>query len=215
MQISIPKACNENWNEMTPEQQGAFCKVCSKVVIDFSKMSDEEIIRYFEKKKEEKTCGRFRVSQLSPYELKINLRSVATHKSFRKIFAASLFIIFSSLFVCKSDTGDTFVFNKLITDTADTSSVILSVDTLMAATDTTVQEIEVDVQEPMITGGVSVPVQLPPMDTLKPATDSVIIEKVPMLLGKVACTRPNKTNKPKTEERKTKGEVRIMGNLMF
>lgn len=32
MKISIPKPCNENWNEMTPDQQGAFCKVCSKVV---------------------------------------------------------------------------------------------------------------------------------------------------------------------------------------
>ena len=98
MKISIPKPCNENWNEMTPQQQGAFCKVCAKVVVDFSSMSDEEVLRYFENKKEEKTCGRFRVSQLSPYEVKVNLQSVAAQRSFPKIFAASLFIFFSSFF---------------------------------------------------------------------------------------------------------------------
>lgn len=98
MKISIPTPCNENWNDMTPEQQGAFCKVCSKVVVDFSAMSDEEVISYFERKKDEKTCGRFRASQLSPYEMKINLREVAASAGFRKIFAASLFMIFS-LFV--------------------------------------------------------------------------------------------------------------------
>lgn len=59
MKISIPKPCNENWNEMSPEQQGAFCKVCSKVVVDFSNMSDEEVLNYFAKKKKKKPADGF------------------------------------------------------------------------------------------------------------------------------------------------------------
>ncbi len=146
MKISIPQPCHENWNEMTPQQQGAFCKVCSKVVVDFSAMSDSEVLGYFEKKKEEKTCGRFRASQLSPYEMKINLRDLGSQKNFRKIFAASLFIFFSSLFVCKSDTGQPLLLKAIVSDTTDTSAVTLRVDTaaVSANTERTTGEANID-----------------------------------------------------------------------
>jgi hypothetical protein len=223
MKISIPKPCNENWNEMTPEQQGAFCKVCSKVVVDFSNMSDDEVIKYLEKKKGEKTCGRFLVSQLSPYELKINLRSVAAQRSFPKIFVASLFIFFSSLFVCKSDTGEAMMFNVVPVDTMDTSSFVLRADSVSNTLDTTAI-IQTDSAEifPIIMGGISAPPVLVEVDTPVIVKDTMVeppkmvgeIEvQRPMIMGKMVCTKPNQVNKPKPVERKTKGEVRIMGDL--
>ncbi|OXA89172.1 TonB-linked outer membrane protein, SusC/RagA family [Flavobacterium hibernum] len=62
IKISIPEPCHENWHEMSPTEKGKFCSSCQKNVIDFTKSSDREIILAF--KKEEKLCGRFRISQL-------------------------------------------------------------------------------------------------------------------------------------------------------
>ena len=42
-QIQIPNPCNEDWDKMSPTEKGAFCKVCSKEVIDFTKSSNPEI----------------------------------------------------------------------------------------------------------------------------------------------------------------------------
>lgn len=62
IKISIPKPCHENWFEMTPIEKGKFCSNCQKNVIDFTKVSDREII--LEYNKNENLCGRFRASQL-------------------------------------------------------------------------------------------------------------------------------------------------------
>ncbi|MFL5753778.1 MAG: hypothetical protein ACJ76F_10260 [Bacteroidia bacterium] len=65
MDISIKKPCHENWDAMTPNEQGAFCHKCVKSVIDFSEKTIEEIKAYFAKKSEEKVCGRFREDQMT------------------------------------------------------------------------------------------------------------------------------------------------------
>jgi hypothetical protein len=48
MKITIPKPCHENWENMTPDEKGRFCAVCSKTVRDFSKVPDDEIIGFFQ-----------------------------------------------------------------------------------------------------------------------------------------------------------------------
>lgn len=63
-QFTIPEPCHENWNAMTPDEQGRFCSLCSKSVTDFTQMSNDEIIIYLKVNKEEKVCGRFRTDQL-------------------------------------------------------------------------------------------------------------------------------------------------------
>ena len=64
MNISINKPCHEDWDKMTPNEQGAFCGVCTKNVIDFSKKSIEEIKAFFAKPSRGKLCGRFTDDQL-------------------------------------------------------------------------------------------------------------------------------------------------------
>lgn len=44
MKILIPKPCHENWDLMTPDQQGKFCQVCSKTVHDFSQLPDDKLM---------------------------------------------------------------------------------------------------------------------------------------------------------------------------
>ena len=60
----IPKPCHENWNAMTPQEKGRHCDVCSKVVVDFTKKSQEEINHVMETA-EGKVCGNFNITQLN------------------------------------------------------------------------------------------------------------------------------------------------------
>lgn len=62
--ITIPEPCHENWNNMTPAEQGRYCAVCSKEVKDFSNMNDEKM-QIFLNKTSGKVCGRFDTSQVN------------------------------------------------------------------------------------------------------------------------------------------------------
>jgi len=64
LQLSIPEPCHENWDHMTPTQQGRFCNACAKEVVDFSEMSDTEVLNYFNKNITGKVCGRAYPDQL-------------------------------------------------------------------------------------------------------------------------------------------------------
>ncbi|WP_312301007.1 hypothetical protein [Chryseobacterium sp.] len=62
MKIIIPKPCHENWENMTEDERGKFCSVCSKTVHDFTASSDEELINSLGSG--QNICGRFREDQL-------------------------------------------------------------------------------------------------------------------------------------------------------
>ena len=61
--ISIPKPCNENWDKMTPSNNGKYCDVCKLNVVDFTSMNDDEIQNYLVNKSY--VCGRFDCSQIN------------------------------------------------------------------------------------------------------------------------------------------------------
>ncbi|MDI9364615.1 MAG: carboxypeptidase-like regulatory domain-containing protein [Flavobacterium sp.] len=63
LQIHIPIPCHENWDAMTLEDKGRFCVSCAKVVVDFSVMTDNEVLNYL-KKNTGNTCGHFTNNQL-------------------------------------------------------------------------------------------------------------------------------------------------------
>ncbi len=62
--IQIPEPCHEDWNKMTPVDQGKYCQSCCKEVVDFSVMTDQEIISFISKPRG-KTCGNFAGDQLN------------------------------------------------------------------------------------------------------------------------------------------------------
>ncbi len=63
--LSIPTPCHENWNNMQPTEKGRFCNACAKQVVDFSAMSDREVLNYLNNLKGQQICGRATPGQLS------------------------------------------------------------------------------------------------------------------------------------------------------
>ncbi|QEM11101.1 hypothetical protein DEO27_014075 [Mucilaginibacter rubeus] len=61
--VSIPKPCHEQWQQMTTVSNGRYCGHCCKTVIDFTGMSNQDVINYLAKSGN--VCGRLNTGQLS------------------------------------------------------------------------------------------------------------------------------------------------------
>lgn len=64
-QLQIPEPCHEDWNKMTSCNSGKFCNSCQKNVIDFTGMSDQQLVAFFKKPHNDQVCGRFSDEQLN------------------------------------------------------------------------------------------------------------------------------------------------------
>jgi len=64
VKIAIANPCHEDWNNMLPEEKGKFCLACQKTVVDFSAMSDAQIIDFLGKSSG-KICGRINEERLN------------------------------------------------------------------------------------------------------------------------------------------------------
>jgi hypothetical protein len=62
--IQVPEPCHEDWSKMTKAEKGRYCDSCCKEVVDFSIMTDREILNYLSKPRG-KTCGNFLPDQLN------------------------------------------------------------------------------------------------------------------------------------------------------
>ena len=114
--ISIPKPCHEQWDGMTTTERGAFCQSCQTEVIDFSAMTDREVIEYLSKNKA--GCGRFRNDQLNT---NLSIASVENGVfKWRALFFGFLsFISFKNVNASSVYTLDTFSHTnkKTVSDT--------------------------------------------------------------------------------------------------
>lgn len=103
IQLSIPEPCHQNWNEMTPTQQGRFCNSCAKQVVDFSTMSDTEVLHYFSSIKNENVCGRAYPDQL---DRAISIPKLPKKKLFWYWnYITMLFLFFSKTNTAKAQGG--------------------------------------------------------------------------------------------------------------
>lgn len=64
IELSIPTPCGENWNTMTPSENGKFCGRCEKIVVDLSTKGDAELVRLF-KDQPNSICARIPRSKLN------------------------------------------------------------------------------------------------------------------------------------------------------
>jgi hypothetical protein len=95
LQLHIPTPCHENWNAMTPQAQGRFCNACAKVVVDFSMMTDKEVLDYMNTATSN-VCGRMSTEQLAK-----PLQAYAATRSFGWKYMWSL-LVGSFLMTAKS-----------------------------------------------------------------------------------------------------------------
>lgn len=78
MELTIPEPCHEKWHRMSKDEKGRFCMACNKQVIDFSNMTDQQIVDYMVSASGN-VCGRFTDTQLNR-PLHSNTSGQAAHK---------------------------------------------------------------------------------------------------------------------------------------
>lgn len=99
--LSMPETCSQNWGQFSPTQSGGFCGTCNKNVVDFIKMSDQELLAFF-KEKRSNTCGRFHASQLQR-----NLQPSSTPASRSHTLLTVGAFAFSLLLIAQPSTAQT------------------------------------------------------------------------------------------------------------
>ena len=112
--ISIPEPCHEDWNKMTADENGKFCSVCVKSVIDFTNKSETEIKEYLIQNRENKICGRFKKSQLDSLTIQIPSNIVYSQTHYHKMFLMALFVAMGTiLFSCTDKNGNKQKIDKI------------------------------------------------------------------------------------------------------
>lgn len=102
LQISIPKPCHQDWDQMTPDERGRFCSMCKKTVLDFSEKTEDEILDFINSHRNENLCGRFRKDQLEQFtRIELPLPVYRSPMSLLNAFLVALLFCFgTSLFAC-------------------------------------------------------------------------------------------------------------------
>ena len=92
LQIHIPKPCHANWDAMTLETKGRYCGSCAKTVVDFSVMTDNELLNYLNKNIGN-ICGHFTADQLQRPIIEIQLQPKKTWRYWIASIASLLVLI--------------------------------------------------------------------------------------------------------------------------
>jgi hypothetical protein len=115
LKITIPKPCHQDWEAMTPNQQGRHCTACAKTMVDFSLLSYEEVKQFFLHEKKEKVCGRFKQDQLHRIiiALPVNVLQI-TMPRWKQFLTACLLVFSSMLFYCDALIDTNIKGNRLL-----------------------------------------------------------------------------------------------------
>ncbi|MBF4467085.1 hypothetical protein [Flavobacterium sp. LC2016-12] len=112
--LTIPEPCTENWDKMTPNENGRYCISCSKTVVDFTSMLPNEVQHFFIQNQNKKICGRFKNSQLDTINIQIPSRILHNQTYYHKMFLLALFIAMgTTLFSCQDKNGNKQKINKV------------------------------------------------------------------------------------------------------
>jgi hypothetical protein len=150
--IKVPKPCHENWNNMTPKEQGHFCDACQKVVVDFTVMSDKEMLDHISKAAGQSVCGRFANDQLNgKVEVPANKRRFSLAYVWNLLLATVLF--FES---CNDTTTGEVVCEKPAVQQGAVEGH--TVGMVPAAVDTTQSKVPAEIKGKVFNVGTSLPV---------------------------------------------------------
>ena len=116
--IKINKPCSENWDSMENHGAKRFCDSCSKMVVDFTAMNDQQVMEIISQSSS-KICGQFREKQLNYTYSKIEEKN--TNAVFPSLISSLL------LFGTVSCIGD--INTSQIHQTPITTQILMSEDT--------------------------------------------------------------------------------------
>jgi len=63
--LEIVNPCSENFDKMIPNADGSFCNSCMKNVIDLSKKTNSEVVKFITENKDNNICARLKTTQLN------------------------------------------------------------------------------------------------------------------------------------------------------
>lgn len=112
-QINIPQPCHQDWNKMNPEQSGRFCSECEKTVIDFTAMSDKQLLEYLKKSKH--LCGRFNDEQVENTNVPVEVITYRRRNKI-KLFSVITFFIAKLLSSSPANAQDSTDMKTISTD---------------------------------------------------------------------------------------------------
>lgn len=98
MKLDLVFPCQENIDNMPDTDNGKFCQLCTKEVIDFTEMNREEIVRILSKKK---SCGIYRPDQLD--HINHPIVHIKPKKHILRLALASLSVFVLSIFGCANE----------------------------------------------------------------------------------------------------------------
>ncbi len=156
MEIAIKEACHENWNNMTPNEQGAFCGKCVKNVIDFTEKSLDEIKSFFAGREQENICGRIEERQLSALSFDAFFERFRNFE-FTKRFAVILFFTFG---LCLFDASPALAQSGSLVINDTTIQALEKIVTVKAIKPADVPVIQLNDEIITIMGGMSA-IQIP------------------------------------------------------
>lgn len=96
LHLSIPEPCHENWNQMTPNEQGRHCFSCQKTVVDFTLMSDQEVLNYVSAASSS-VCGRFNDDQVNRTYREQKLKPLFTWKYIWSVMVTGFLLLGQSV----------------------------------------------------------------------------------------------------------------------
>ncbi len=102
--ISIPEPCHEQWERMESRCGGNYCHQCQKTVIDFSALSDQELLDKLSAS-QEGVCGRFDTSQVN----RVITDSSRSRRPLLPAFALSSFLSMVFPGMLKAQRADTTI----------------------------------------------------------------------------------------------------------
>jgi hypothetical protein len=92
--IDIPDPCRQSWHDMKATAEGRYCNSCEKTVIDFTVMTNKEIITFLASRSN--ICGRLYSSQME--SINTSVRSNKNSFSGKTLIAAiSLISVFNQV----------------------------------------------------------------------------------------------------------------------
>jgi hypothetical protein len=154
--IAIEKPCDQSWQQMTEVNNGRYCGHCCKTVVDFTRMSNEEIIKYLSAGTH--VCGRFESYQFNSLN---NYLAVQNEKPFSwKGLAAGLSLMLT-LPLTKTEAKPRYQTMQMPVDFKKDVQTARADSTLI----TTVQGIIIDRSDKTPIPGVSITVKGTPIGT--------------------------------------------------